>query len=275
MNIFLSWSGERSRQMSEFMRDWLGAIFPRANVFMSEHIEKGSRGAHAIAAALERCDAGIFLLTSNAASAPWVNFEAGAISKAVGFDRVFCLMLDNESPEVSEPVVAFSHFLPREDEIRALVKKLNDIAGEEALNDLELSGALATRIPQFLMLWEGIGGIEFCSGALQSRHEKLETMLEESVAIFKHLRTLLSQVQSVIDFANSLGSGIEKLEMPPRRMGLPGVILKPTRPPDGSCVHMPQWPEGRTFTSWETFDIARSGNIDQLRAAIRAAGLGT
>jgi len=82
---------------------------------MSEHIEKGRRGTHEIASALQGCSCGIFLVTSANVSAPWINFEAGALAKAVGINRVFTLLLDTHTDQNHfAPVLAFRRFLPVE-----------------------------------------------------------------------------------------------------------------------------------------------------------------
>ena len=84
MRVFLSWSESQSHALARILRDWLPRVLPFVEPWMSsEDIPKGSRWATEIGDSLERCDYCIVCLTREAARQPWVNFEAGAISKIV------------------------------------------------------------------------------------------------------------------------------------------------------------------------------------------------
>jgi hypothetical protein len=88
MKVFISWSGERSRTIAEFLREWLKDVNQVCDRWMSDRdIRSGSRWLSEIASQLADARFGILCLTPEACTSPWLLFEAGAISKVV--DGVF------------------------------------------------------------------------------------------------------------------------------------------------------------------------------------------
>lgn len=84
MEVFLSWSGQTSREVALALHDWLPYFIQIVRPFMSaEDIEKGSYWGEALKREL-RLPYGIICLTMGNCRQPWINFEAGAISKAIG-----------------------------------------------------------------------------------------------------------------------------------------------------------------------------------------------
>lgn len=81
--VFISWSGEKSKKYARFLEDILNKIFDnRTETFYSGYIESGSVWLDKINQALEQSKIGIIVLTKESINKPWVNFEAGAIFKA-------------------------------------------------------------------------------------------------------------------------------------------------------------------------------------------------
>ena len=61
-NVFISWSGTRSKVAAKELTNWLPAILQRARPWMSEEdIQKGSRGLDEVAGALKTMKVGIHL----------------------------------------------------------------------------------------------------------------------------------------------------------------------------------------------------------------------
>jgi len=83
-NVFISWSGDRSWGVAETLRTWIPRVIQAAKPWMSKaDIEKGTRSLDEIAKALEGIKLGIVCLTPENLGAPWLLFEAGALSKTV------------------------------------------------------------------------------------------------------------------------------------------------------------------------------------------------
>lgn len=83
MKVFLSWSGESSHAIAEKLHKWLPMVIQKIEPYISTEIEKGTRWASDIASELEVCAFGIACVTQENKDAPWLLFEAGALSKSV------------------------------------------------------------------------------------------------------------------------------------------------------------------------------------------------
>src|SRR4030081_1653296 len=93
-NVFISWSGERSRRAAEALRGWLRIVLQNAKPWMSDtDIEKGSRGLDEVSRALEGMKVGIICLTPENLAAHWILFEAGALSKFLDTKSRLCTYL--------------------------------------------------------------------------------------------------------------------------------------------------------------------------------------
>ena len=90
MKVFLSWSGLRSKAIANALRDWIPDVFQQAEVWMSEHdIEAGARWSNELNNILEESNFGIICLTPENQYAPWITFEAGALSKEKKSERLY------------------------------------------------------------------------------------------------------------------------------------------------------------------------------------------
>lgn len=89
MRVFLSWSKEPSLAVATVLRDWLPDVIQSLDPWMSgEDIPVGERWRNLVAQELEQRSFGILIVTPVNQSEPWLNFEAGALSKVVGQSRV-------------------------------------------------------------------------------------------------------------------------------------------------------------------------------------------
>src|SRR5262245_52493556 len=80
MKVFISWSGDRSRQLAEALKWWLRAVIQRLEPWLStEDLQKGTKWGGLLSAALETTDVGIVCVTRENCSSAWLLFEAGAL----------------------------------------------------------------------------------------------------------------------------------------------------------------------------------------------------
>ena len=108
MNIFISWSGDRSRYVAQSLADWIPDVFQDIGTWMSEQdIAAGSRWGDELAMELQSSDFGILCLTPENTAAPWLLFEAGALSKLFNTAHVVPYRLDLEATDVRPPLSQF------------------------------------------------------------------------------------------------------------------------------------------------------------------------
>ena len=88
MKIFISWSGDLSKELGEAFRNWIPSVLQVIKPYFTPNdIEKGARWSSDIAGELEESKVGIFCLTRDNIKSQWMMFEAGAISKTVEIGR--------------------------------------------------------------------------------------------------------------------------------------------------------------------------------------------
>lgn len=125
MKLFVSWSGEYSRQVALALKQWIPAVIQSVEVFYSpEDIEKGDDWNSRLNQELEECKYGIVCLTPENVKAPWINFEAGALAKTMD-SHVSALMLGIETSDVKGPLSRFQNTRFEEEDFKKLVRSIN------------------------------------------------------------------------------------------------------------------------------------------------------
>ncbi len=131
MKVFISWSGDRSKKIALIFRDWLPLVIQSLKPFVSsEDLRKGSRWSVEIAQELQETSFGLICLTKENLSAPWLNFEAGALSKTIENAYVAAFWFDVKPSDLTDlPIIQFQGTPFNEGEIRKLLETLNGAAG--------------------------------------------------------------------------------------------------------------------------------------------------
>jgi TIR domain-containing protein len=108
VKVFISWSGSRSQSVAHALRDWLPDVLQTVEPFLSSaDIEAGQRWSQQLAAQLEQTSFGLVCVTSDNQEAAWLNFEAGALAKALGASTVIPLLDDLRPTDLTGPLSQF------------------------------------------------------------------------------------------------------------------------------------------------------------------------
>ena len=146
MKIFVSWSGDLSRKIAEVLKKWIPCLLQSVEVFFSpEDIEKGDNWDRTISTQLSECKYGIICLTSENTSAPWINFEAGAIAKTLD-SRVAALMIDIKPSDIRGPISRYQATKLEKEDFYQLILSINKTL-EVPLDDKILENAFKAMWP--------------------------------------------------------------------------------------------------------------------------------
>jgi hypothetical protein len=133
----MNWSGSRSKSVAETLGGWLEQVIQAVEPWISSGISKGARWQAEVVDKLEEAKVGIVCLTSSNLAAPWILFEAGALSKTKG-SYVCTSLLDIAPADIEPPLGQFQHTIFNKDDVRQLVETINKAIhanGERSLNE--------------------------------------------------------------------------------------------------------------------------------------------
>jgi TIR domain len=157
MKIFISWSGERSRQVASLLKAWLPDVFQDVAVWMSDHdLDAGARWVSVLGTELEATDFGILCLTPENLSSAWLLFEAGSLSKSLNFSRVVPYRLELVATEVRYPLAQFQGVDANPEGTFKLLNSINNERSSQ-LSDDRLQRLFAKWWPDFQSQLELIG----------------------------------------------------------------------------------------------------------------------
>ncbi|SFL26870.1 toll/interleukin-1 receptor domain-containing protein [Shimia haliotis] len=137
MKVFISWSGDRSKEMAKALRDWLPMALNYVEPFVSDKdIQAGDRWAQKIAGELESANFGIICITPENISSEWILFESGALSKSMLDGKVIPLLFDLELSDLTGPLSQFQAQKLEASGIMEVVKSINEIAEKKTADDI-------------------------------------------------------------------------------------------------------------------------------------------
>lgn len=146
MKVFISWSGATSLKVAQIFREWLPSVIQSIEPYVSsEDIDKGARWSTDIATELANSTFGILCVTKDNFEAPWLSFEAGALSKTMEKSFVTPFLFDIKRSEVKGPILQFQSTIFEQEDIKKMVKTLNKASGD--------SGISETRLDNYFDVW--------------------------------------------------------------------------------------------------------------------------
>lgn len=129
LRIFISWSGPIAREVATAIHRLLQNISDQFAPWMSDlDIEGGQRGMQEIEHSLNGAQFGMLVITPENQHSPWMNFEAGALSKVVDGNEanlVVPLLVGIERPtDVVGPIGQFQALRLTRDDVKSLVESI-------------------------------------------------------------------------------------------------------------------------------------------------------
>lgn len=186
MKVFISWSGQRSKQCAEIFAQWLPQVIQVVEPWISTDIEKGSRWTPEISSTLESSKIGIVCLTRENLKNEWILFEAGALSK-IPETKVCTFLLDLNPTDIEQPLSQFMHTVFTKEDILRLLITINtqiEKAGERSLPETTLKLVFETFWPQ---LDSQIQGIKSLSNISKPKLRKDREIIEEILELVRKI----------------------------------------------------------------------------------------
>jgi hypothetical protein len=210
MKVFISWSGETSKQVAIALRDWLPYVLNAVEPYVSsEDIDKGERWSSRIAHELDTTNFGIVCLTADNQHAPWLNFEAGALAKSLARSRVMPFLLDMTPADVTGPLSEFQATRPEAADVEHLVRSLNSIC-DKPLADVRVSEIVAVWWPR---LKEDLQRISLASPPQAAPPRDVRDMMSEALELTRDLRQIILERENGLATANALVNGRSRLSL--------------------------------------------------------------
>jgi len=181
MKVFLSWSGDRSKEIAEALKSWLPQVIQATEPWISSDIEKGTRWSPKIVDELEKSKVGIICLTRENLNENWILFEAGALSKTK--DAHVCTFLLGVKPsDIEQPLAQFQHTQFEKEDVRKLIHTINQSL--EKTNERPLSEKTINEV--FDTFWPKI-------------EEKLEKIVKKLPETEQEVRTEREILEEILE----------------------------------------------------------------------------
>jgi hypothetical protein len=179
VKIFLCWSGPLSRYIAEALRDWLPSVLQAVEPYVStEDIYKGARWNIEVARELEVANYGILCLTADNIKAPWLNFEAGALSKSVDEGSVSPFLFNIKPSDFTGPLTQFQSTVYERDDVLKLIRSINEIS-KTPLDSRRLHRAFEMWWPDLQKKLDSAKNLSSASGQDQGVKRSVEEMIAE------------------------------------------------------------------------------------------------
>jgi hypothetical protein len=170
MKVFISWSGELSKKVAEAFREWLPNVIQQLEPFLSSgDIGAGTDWNNVLRQELDQTSYGIICLTKENWQKPWINFEAGSLSKSIVKSRCMTFLIDIMQKDITGPLAQFNHTKFEKNEVKKMLVGLNE-ACEPCLTEVKLTTAFDKWWPE----------LEVKLNAILSEANSLETPGEEA-----------------------------------------------------------------------------------------------
>lgn len=126
MKIFISWSGDYSKEVAEKLSIWIRSVIQSVDTFYSPiDIGKGENWSNRLSQELAECTFGIVCLTPENVSAPWIHFEAGALAKSMD-SRLSSIMFGVTPSDIKGPLSRFQNTKFERTDFFKLVQTINN-----------------------------------------------------------------------------------------------------------------------------------------------------
>lgn len=241
MDVFLSWSGEKSKAAAVAMREWLPKVIQQLRPWVSKgDIGAGARWGQEIQKQLAATRFGILVTRSNAKK-PWLNFEAGAIAKTIDATFVcpYLLDFDNAAELPDGPLTQFQAMLCHHDDTLHLLRTINSSLDEEhRLADSQLDETFNVWWPRLEATLQKLPNDDE-----DEPRRNTDEMIEESLLILRRLERSVGEIPSFGGKQSAISNVVDHMTGQHPLYG--ATITEPIGPPsEENLTRVVQSPSG-------------------------------
>jgi hypothetical protein len=148
MQIFISWSGAQSLELAKLFASWIPTVLQATRPWLSkESLESGVRWTPELEARLRDSNFGIVSVTPASQDAPWLLFEAGAMSKLL--DARVVPVVYEVSKALTGPLGQFQARDTTKEDVASLMGDINTRLGDKAIAAHVLNAQIDRCWPEF------------------------------------------------------------------------------------------------------------------------------
>jgi len=179
MKVFISWSGERSKEAANILHWWLPKVIQALEPWVSgRDIQPGASWFEVLRKELSDSQFGVLCLTAENLQAPWLFFEAGAIWKGLPDARPCAYLLGLSPADVSAPLTQFQLTEAKQEDTWKLVLSLNASLGQNRLSEGALKEQFEVWWPKLEDRLAGVLSQQVAPNPRRSDRELLEEILD-------------------------------------------------------------------------------------------------
>jgi hypothetical protein len=256
LKVFISWSKERSLKVATALSEWLPQVINAVDPWMSaKSIESGKLSIQRIGEALETTNFGIICVTPENQHETWLNFEAGALGKAVGGGGAHAIPLligFGSFAELGSPLNSLQAHMATKEDVHKIVATLNGALGAAKRSDALLDAS-------FEKWWPDLDVV-----LSKASSEAPAAVAPQAAGTDDILTEILEKVRTL-----TLQPGKDEAKAPPRiepmssREGLRRLLLETVNDAVDPDLY------GRFFLSWGAADSVTVTTEYELPSAIR------
>lgn len=183
MKVFISWSGDTSKALAAAIASWLPRMVPGVTPYFSpEDTTKGARWRAVIEKQLAQCKIGLSCMTMDNLHAPWIMFEAGALSKGATATKLCPVLFGANTSASDGPLSLFQCARFSKKEMKKAVTMINDALGNKKQTKSMLDQAYELRWPVLNEQVSKVMATAKRKGQLQSRKLRYDVFLSSPMA---------------------------------------------------------------------------------------------
>lgn len=200
MKVFVSWSGIPSHKAAKLLKEWLENVIQGVDVWLSSDIGKGQTWLTELMGALSDINFGISMVTKTNLNAPYLLFEAGALTKT---DKgilipVLCNLRMIDLTNAQSPLARFQGCAVTAEDIWGLVLSVNRAPEQPLAEERRLRNNFEKWWPDFEADFKAIDFSEQEGVPAETTPEKklgkiedaIETLLKSSIQQGEFLQQL-------------------------------------------------------------------------------------